>query len=163
MFPETGENIPFNIQNYAYLDPIGRETVTWIRTFPGPRRGVSTPICFIVSNAPASSITWVRTNTSRWDIDLQARLTVVCSCAPAHQRFYEGAIGFSFPMLVSGTADVCEWYDDSERQFRIEVTVTNKTWERLFGYVGRFKVDWPNVLPNQIPPDILPRRIEARH
>jgi hypothetical protein len=66
-------------------------------------------------------------------------------------------------MLFSGTADVCEWYDDSEQQFRIEVTVTNKTWGRLFGYIGRFKVDWLNVLPNQIPPDILPRRIEARH
>jgi hypothetical protein len=33
MFPEAGENVPFTIENYAYRDSVGRETVTWIRTF----------------------------------------------------------------------------------------------------------------------------------
>ena len=33
MFPEDGQNVPFTIQNYAYVDPLGRETVTWVRTF----------------------------------------------------------------------------------------------------------------------------------
>jgi hypothetical protein len=33
MFPEHGHNVPFTIQNYAYRDPLGRETVTWVRTF----------------------------------------------------------------------------------------------------------------------------------
>ena len=33
MFPERGVNVPFSIQNYAYLDRFGRETVTWVRTF----------------------------------------------------------------------------------------------------------------------------------
>src|SRR5436305_2124907 len=33
MFPETGRNVPFQIVNYAYIDTLGRETVTWIRTF----------------------------------------------------------------------------------------------------------------------------------
>jgi hypothetical protein len=28
MFPERGQNVPFTIQNYAYVDPLGRETVT---------------------------------------------------------------------------------------------------------------------------------------
>jgi len=40
MFPESGRNIPFQIANYAYIDALGRETVTWIRTFQTkhPRR-----------------------------------------------------------------------------------------------------------------------------
>jgi hypothetical protein len=40
MFPERGENVPFTIRNYAYVDDHGRETVTWIRNFstPTPRR-----------------------------------------------------------------------------------------------------------------------------
>jgi hypothetical protein len=38
MFPEHGRNVPFQIQNYAYLDPLGRETVTWIRTFRANRQ-----------------------------------------------------------------------------------------------------------------------------
>jgi len=33
MFPEQGKNVPFSIQNYAYRDQLGRETVTWVRTF----------------------------------------------------------------------------------------------------------------------------------
>ena len=33
MFPERGRDIPFTIQNYAYRDSLGRETVTWVRTF----------------------------------------------------------------------------------------------------------------------------------
>jgi Domain of unknown function (DUF4166) len=40
MFPESGTAVPFSISNYAYSDPFGRETVTWIRTFETrhPRR-----------------------------------------------------------------------------------------------------------------------------
>lgn len=39
MFPEQGRDIPFTIENYAYLDSFGRETVTWLRTFQvGQRR-----------------------------------------------------------------------------------------------------------------------------
>ena len=40
MFSERGTEIPFTVRNYAYLDPFGRETVTWIRNFetPTPRR-----------------------------------------------------------------------------------------------------------------------------
>jgi hypothetical protein len=40
MFPEHGSNIPFTVRNYAYMDPFGRETVTWIRDFETrtPRR-----------------------------------------------------------------------------------------------------------------------------
>lgn len=38
MFPEQGRNVPFTIQNYAYRDPLGRETVTWVRTFHTTRK-----------------------------------------------------------------------------------------------------------------------------
>jgi hypothetical protein len=33
MFPEKGENVPFTIENWAYVDTLGRETVTELRTF----------------------------------------------------------------------------------------------------------------------------------
>jgi hypothetical protein len=78
------------------------------------------------------------------------------------QRFHEGSIAFPFPLLFSGIADVCEWYDDAEREFKIEVSVTNKVWGRLFGYKGRFQADWQAVRPPEIPADILPHRTEKR-
>ena len=33
MFPESGQSIPFVIQNHAYVDGLGRETMSWLRTF----------------------------------------------------------------------------------------------------------------------------------
>jgi len=33
LFPEQGTGIPFTIENYAYRDGYGRETVTFVRTF----------------------------------------------------------------------------------------------------------------------------------
>ena len=78
------------------------------------------------------------------------------------QRFYEGPIAFRFPMLFSGVAEVCEWYDDASKCFRIEVIVTNPTWGRLFGYTGQFQVEWKTVEKAFVPDGILPRRLEAR-
>jgi len=38
MFPEVGRNIPFTIENYAFRDDFGRETVSLIRTFDSTKR-----------------------------------------------------------------------------------------------------------------------------
>ena len=38
MFPDRAADVPFTIENYAYRDRYGRETVTWTRTFELPRR-----------------------------------------------------------------------------------------------------------------------------
>ena len=34
-------------------------------------------------------------------------------------------------MFFSGVADVCEWYDDIDGKFKIEVEVRNRYWGRL--------------------------------
>nr|WP_243696389.1 DUF4166 domain-containing protein [Aeromicrobium camelliae] len=33
LFPETGRHVPFTIENHAYVDGLGRETVSFVRTF----------------------------------------------------------------------------------------------------------------------------------
>ena len=78
------------------------------------------------------------------------------------QRFYEGRVAFRFPLLFSGVADVCEWYDDDARRFRIEVNVHNHRWGRLFGYDGAFDVEWRPVASGGVPEGIMPRREERR-
>lgn len=59
-------------------------------------------------------------------------------------------------------AEVCEWFDDREGRFRIEVDVRNCTWGPLFGYSGWFDVDWIPMPPDQLPGHIFPHRVEAR-
>jgi hypothetical protein len=78
------------------------------------------------------------------------------------QRFYEGAVGFRFPMFFSGVADVCEWYDDAAGRCRIEVDVRNRTWGGLFGYHGWFDVEWVPMTAEQVPAHAKPRREERR-
>ncbi len=78
------------------------------------------------------------------------------------QRFYEGPVGFRFPMLFSGVAHVHEWYDESAESFRIKVVVRNPVWGPLFGYHGWFRVEWKPMMPDAVPADVKPRREEVR-
>lgn len=162
LFPETGRNVPFQIQNYAYVDPLGRETVTWIRTFRNNRER-RFDAYMIFSEERSCIIDYLGTHQHlAVEIELSVDATGGLRLRAGAQRFYEGPIGFSFPMLFSGVADVCEWYDDREQKFRIEVNVTNKVLGRLFGYKGSFQVEWRSICPGKIPADVLPRRTEGR-
>ncbi len=162
MFPESGKNIPFEIANYAYVDPLGRETVTWIRTFQA-RRSRRFDAYMIRSEKRQCIVDYLGTHQHMAvDIDIKVDPNGGLRLRSGAQRFYEGIVGFSFPMIFSGTADVCEWYDDAQQCFRIEVNVTNRTWGRLFGYKGHFQVKWHSVLPEDIPQSVLPVRVEKR-
>ena len=161
MIPESGRNVPFQIVNYAYMDELGRETVTWIRTFQTkrPRRFDA---YMIYSEQRQRIVDYLGTHQHlAVDIELSVAPNGGLALRSGAQRFYEGLLGFSFPMLFSGVADVCEWYDEVSRCFRIEVVVQNRTWGRLFGYKGHFQVDWRPV-SSGVPQTFLPRRIERR-
>jgi hypothetical protein len=96
------------------------------------------------------------------DIDLSVDPRGGLRLRSGEQRFYEGVVGFRFPMFFSGIADVCEWYDDATAGFRIEVNVHNKTWGPLFGYNGSFEVDWVPTDAGAIPAHTKPVREERR-
>jgi len=78
------------------------------------------------------------------------------------QRLYERMIGFRFPMVFSAVANVCEWYDDAEEKFRIEVDVSNRLFGKVFGCTGFFDVEWLTVTPQRIPDHARPLRHERR-
>ena len=160
MFPERGKNIPFTIQNYAFVDPLGRETVTWIRTFEMSKRRRFD--AYMIYSEQRGCVVDYMGSHEHLAVDLEMSVDArggLCLRSGA-QRFYEGMIGFRFPLLFSGIADVCEWYDDRAEKFCIEVNVHNKTWGKLFGYRGSFDVEWCES--PQIPLDILPIRYERR-
>jgi hypothetical protein len=162
MFPETGRDIPFTIENYAFVDRFGRETVSWIRTFD-VRRTRRFDAYMIYSDRRGRIVDYLGTHEHlAVDIDLTVDETGGLRLRSGAQRFYEGVIGFRFPMLFSGVADVREWYDDAARCFRIVVDVRNDLLGRLFGYRGRFDVEWRPVRAGEVPRHILPRRLEQR-
>jgi hypothetical protein len=164
MFPEQGRNIPFSIRNHAYRDGLGRETVTWIRTFDTHRRAGSQrrfDAYMIYSQRRGRIIDYLGTHQHlAVDIDVSVADNGGLALRSKEQRFYEGPLGFRFPLLFSGIAEVCEWFDESSGQFRIEVSVRNHVWGPLFGYRGSFDVEW---LPAaDVPPELLPKRVEQR-
>jgi hypothetical protein len=161
MFPEQGKNVPFSIENYAFLDSFGRESVTWIRRFQtrSPRRFDA---YMILSNERGRIVDYLGTHQHlAVDIDMTVDETGGVKLKSGAQRFYEGPIAFSFPLLFSGIANVREWYDDAIGKFRIEVNVHNRAWGPLFGYHGSFDVEWKRNI-DKLPSEVLPRRFESR-
>ena len=162
MFPERGKGIPFTVRNYAYLDPFGRETVTWIRNFETrtPRRFDA---YMIYSQQRGCIVDYLGTHQHlAVDIHLSVDERGGLCLRSGAQRFYERAIAFSFPMPFSGIADVCEWFDERDSKFHIEVNVHNEVWGPLFGYTGSFTATWVSITDGQIPEDLVPRRYERR-
>lgn len=162
MFPETGKNIPFTIENYAFVDKFGRETVTWVRTFSS-RRVRRFDAYMIYSERRGGIVDYLGSHEHlAVDIELKVDDQGGLRLRSGAQRFYEGWLAFRFPSFFSGVADVREWYDDRAKCFRILVDVRNPIWGRLFGYRGRFDVEWKSVLPGDVPAGVLPKRQERR-
>jgi len=162
MFPERGEAVPFTIRNYAYLDPYGRETVTWIRNF-GTHRPRRFDAYMIYSKERECVVDYLGTHQHlAVDIQLSVDDRGGLRLRSGAQRFYEGFIAFKFPLAFSGVADVCEWFDDRDAKFHIEVNVHNDVWGPLFGYTGSFTAEWVTVNDGVIPADLVPVRYERR-
>ena len=160
MFPERGSNVPFTIQNYAYRDSLGRETVTWVRTFSTAKLR-RFDAYMIYSQQRGCIVDYLGTHQHlAVDLELSVAPNGGLRLRSGEQRFYEGTVAFRFPLFFSGGADVCEWYDDKEECFRIEMSASNRTWGKLFGYSGRFQVEWKTS--TNVPPEILQVRVEHR-
>jgi len=163
LFPSRGTDVAFTISNYAYRDSFGRETVTWSRRFRLPRRYRSFDATMIFSQARGLIVDYLGTHQHlavdiHMSVDDQGGLCL----RSGKQRFYEGSVAFSFPLFLSGVAEVREWWDDAEQLFRIKVDVRNSVLGPLFGYHGSFKVVERSCRPEEIPLDVRPLREESR-
>lgn len=132
MFPESGRNVPFTFENYAFVDQFGRETVSWMRTFQS-RRERRFDAHMVYSDARRGIVDYLGSHQHlAVDIDLSVDEDGGLRLRSGAQRFYEGPLAFNFPMLFSGIVDVREWYDEKTQGFGIEVNVRNKRYGPLF-------------------------------
>ncbi|WP_435746141.1 DUF4166 domain-containing protein [Microbacterium sp. PMB16] len=162
MFPERGRNIPFQIDNFAYIDSLGRETVTFVRTMtmrPGRRRRFDATM--IYSDARGRVVDYLGTHQHlAVDLDLGVTEDGGLRLTSGEQRFYEGPIAFRFPMLFSGRAQLVERFDDERGCFVIDLEVRNDVLGFLFGYRGSFECDFPDS--TALPETAKPVREEVR-
>lgn len=163
MFPQGGRDIPFSIENFAYIDRFGRETVTWIRKFKFPKAIRHFDATMVYSSERERIVDYLG-NKQHLAVDL------TCSVAgnggirirSGEQRFYEGPFRFRFPRLLTGIAEVNEWYDDHEGCYKITVDVRNPIIGRIFRYEGSFQAHFIQAPPEAIPVGIRPLRNEKR-
>jgi hypothetical protein len=156
---DVGENVPFTIENYPYLDPFGRETVTFVRHY----RVHAVPARFDATMVLAEGrvIDYLGTHQHlAVDLDLTVEDDGSLLLRSDAQRFYEGPIAFRFPMLLSGRAELRESYDDVSGRYRIDLTVSNRLLGFLFGYTGEFTCEFPEA--TDAPAGLKPVRHERR-
>lgn len=162
MFPDRGRDIPFQIDNFAYIDGRGRETVTFVRTMQIRRaRRRRFDATMIYSDARGRIVDYLGTH-QHLAVDLELAVTDDggLRLTSGAQRFYEGPIAFRFPMRLSGRAHLTEHYDDERECFVIDLEVRNSLLGFLFGYRGTFTCD---VVPGtDAPATAKPYREEAR-
>ncbi|MFD3273652.1 DUF4166 domain-containing protein [Paenibacillus dendritiformis] len=163
MFPQAGCQVPFTIENYAYRDRYGRETVSWIRSFQFPNRKRRFDATMIFSRERDGVVDYLGNKQHlAVDLELSAEANGGLRIRSGDQRFYEGGLQFRFPRRFTGTAEVCEWYDEDDQLYRISVEVTNPLIGPVFSYRGAFQARFIETGHAAIPAHIKPLREEAR-
>jgi hypothetical protein len=162
MFPETGENVPFRIECWAYADSHGRETLSLSRSF-----GVASPRRFdeYVVSVPAAPTLIIYVGTHQ---HLAVHLDVAVSARgglefrTGSQRLISRVGSFRFPLSLSAEAVIHEWYDDSAGHFRIDGRVRNRFLGDVFCCVGSFQSTLEPLPESGVPQSIRPVDEEER-
>lgn len=163
LFPETGENIPFDIQNYAYKDSFGRETITWYRAFQFPKRKRHFDEYFVYSEKRNKPFLYAGTH-QHLSVDLVFEVEEDGSLIvkTGSQRLLVGPLSIPFPQFFSGDAYVKETYNDDLGHFEVDVKVSNWFWGNILGYNGIFDLKRIDCTREQIPEDVIPIREKSR-
>lgn len=159
LIPDVGADVPFTIHNLPYRDPYGRETITFAREYSIRARPSRFDATMILDGGQVVDYLGTHQHLA---VDLQMRAEPDGSLLlTTHaQRFYEGPIGFTFPLVLSGTAVLRESWDDTIDAFRVDLTVSNRLFGFLFGYQGTFTCEY--VTATDAPAELKPRRHERR-
>lgn len=166
LVPDAGTDVPFTVENHAYTDSHGREALTVVRSFevaPGRRRRFDATLVAGESDRAGHVLDYLGTH-QHLAVDLTASVLDDGSLQvlSGAQRFYEGRLGFRFPMIASGTALLREAWDEQHERFTIDVAVTNPRFGRLAGYRGWFTCTYPETVGDDVPASARPVREELR-
>ncbi|SDZ24731.1 DUF4166 domain-containing protein [Herbiconiux ginsengi] len=158
---DTGTGVPVVIENFPYRDPFGRETVTFVREYAVRSRARPSRFDATMILDHGRVIDYLGTHQHlAVDLDLDVDDEGALLLRSGAQRFYEGALGFRFPMLLSGTAELRESFDEQAGVYRIALEVRNRVFGFLFGYEGEFTCEFPAA--TDAPARLKPKRHEAR-
>ncbi|MEH3032913.1 MAG: DUF4166 domain-containing protein [Aeromicrobium erythreum] len=162
LFPETGRDVPFTIENYPYRDDHGRETVTFVRTFevrPGRRRRFDATMVLDPERRVVVDYLGTHQHVAA-DLELSVDERGGLRIDSHVMRIHEGPLSGRMPSWVCGRASVREHWDDDAGCFRIAVAVHHGVVGPVFGYHGRFTAHYVDA--TDVPAAVRPYREEIR-
>ncbi|MDT0178912.1 DUF4166 domain-containing protein [Microbacterium sp. ARD31] len=159
LVPDVGSDVPFTIANYPYLDPYGRETVTFVREYGVRGRRRRFDATMVAGHDGIVDYLGTHQHLAV-DLDVSAEPDGSLLLRSGAQRFYEGPVAFRFPMLFSGRATLRERFDETDGRFHVDLRVDNDRFGYLFGYRGSFTCEW--MPASDAPAHLKPRRHERR-
>lgn len=164
LVPDVGRDVPFVIENYPYRDALGRETVTFVRSYEVPRRRAGArPVRFDATMVLDEGRVLDYLGTHQHlavDLDLEVDDRGGLVLRSDAQRFHEGPVSFRFPMLLSGRAELHERWSEDDQAFHVDLEVRNDRFGFLFGYSGTFTCTW--IPAADAPARLKPVRTERR-
>jgi hypothetical protein len=159
LIPDTGIDVPFTIENHPYLDPFGRETVTFVREYTVGDHHRRFDATMILDEGRVVDYLGTHQHLAV-DLNLTVDDTGALVLTSDAQRFYEGPIAFRFPLLLSGRARLRESFDEHDGMFHVDLEVHNDRLGFLFGYKGAFTCEW--IPATEAPERLKPKRHELR-
>jgi hypothetical protein len=159
LVPIVGDAVPFTISNYPYRDPLGRETVTFVREYRADGAVRRFDATMVVRDGRIVDYLGTHQHLAV-GLGVEVLPDGSLHLTTGAQRFYEGPVAFAFPMLFSGRADLHEWFDDDAGAFGIRMEVRNRVFGFLFGYEGTFTCEF--VAASDAPEGLKPVRHERR-
>ncbi|MFC3500567.1 DUF4166 domain-containing protein [Micromonospora krabiensis] len=161
LFPETGVDVPFTIENYAYIDSYRRPTLTFVRTFQvTTHRRRRFDATMVWSERRGTLVDYLGTHQHlAVDLRLGVDETGALTIRSGGQRFRGG---LPCPAALTGHAHLREWYDDRHGRFGIEVKVSNPLVGPVFGYSGTFTVSYLGPDRAPVPAAVRPLRENPR-
>lgn len=140
LFPESGKDVPFIINNTSRLLPTGEVEIYWERTFyfKGVTRNFN---AFMTIDTKRSVVKDYLGEPSLFYSDLKLGVTPegYMHIRSGSQRIIIGSLELPIPRLLEGVVAVEEGYDDSREVFTIQVDIHNQIAGRLMAYKGEFK------------------------
>ncbi|WP_408007852.1 DUF4166 domain-containing protein [Pseudalkalibacillus sp. A8] len=162
-FPERGNGIPFKLEKYAFIDPFGRETVSWIRTFHFKNADRHFDATMVYSEKGKGILDYLgNSQASPVGIDLDVTETGGIRMKSSQQHFHLGKRRLSLPSKMVGQATVREEFDENKNWFLIDVTVKNAVFGTIFRYKGHFRMEVVPMPAEEIPAYAFPIKFDAR-
>ncbi|MGE6258092.1 DUF4166 domain-containing protein [Heyndrickxia sporothermodurans] len=162
-FPERGKNIPFTLENYAYQDSFGRECVAWARTFQFTKKNRHFDATMIFSEEKRNIVDYFGiAHDFVSDLDMKVMKNGSLRIKSTSQRIIWNERSIPLPKFLRGDAEINEWFDDGDKEFKIHVHVRNRLVGTLFEYYGGFRAEIVDLIDKQIPSYIKPLKEQAR-